>query len=278
MDIAVITHAQDLLFMPTEAGELTSEYMLGAILRALADTLGHRIRVYRGIPPRPQPADLAVLHVDLTRVPPDYLAFGATFPRCLNLRIADISKRSVSGALLGATERWDGPVIVKSNRNFGGLPEQRLHRLAVAESGAAMGPEPRVISSYSIYDSRAAVPAEIRADPELVVEKFLPEREGDAYTTRAWGFCGAAERSTRILSDQPIVKNANATGMVFCEVPEALRARRAQLGIDYGKIDYVMHDGEPVILDVNKTPGRPPSVPGSQWAVEFAEALVRCAS
>ena len=25
------------------------------------------------------------------------------------------------------------------------------------------------------------------------------------------------------------------------------------LGLDYGRIDFVMHEGEPVVLDVNKT-------------------------
>lgn len=277
MDIAIITHAQDLLFVPTAGRSLASEYMLGAIARALADDLGHRVRVYQGIPPRLAPADLAVMHVDLTRVPPEYVAFGATFPQCLNLRVADISKRSMSGALLGAAEPWDGPVITKSNRNFGGLPEQRLHRLAAAHSGSATSPEPRVVSSYSIYGSRTAVPAEVRADPDMVVEKFLPERDGAAYVTRFWGFCGDAERSYRVWSDDPIVKSTNAKGMAPCEVPEALRARRLQLGIDYGKIDYVMHEGAPVVIDVNKTPGQPPVVPGSQWAREYAKALARCA-
>jgi hypothetical protein len=30
--------------------------------------------------------------------------------------------------------------------------------------------------------------------------------------------------------------------------------RREALGFDYGKFDYVEHDGEPILLDANKTP------------------------
>ena len=30
---------------------------------------------------------------------------------------------------------------------------------------------------------------------------------------------------------------------------------RQELGFDYGKFDYVVHDGRPVLLDANKTTG-----------------------
>ncbi len=29
--------------------------------------------------------------------------------------------------------------------------------------------------------------------------------------------------------------------------------------LDYGKFDFVMHDGAPVLLDANRTPGIPPA-------------------
>ena len=37
---------------------------------------------------------------------------------------------------------------------------------------------------------------------------------------------------------------------------EVLDVRR-RLGLDYGKIDYVIHEGQVVILDVNRTPAQP---------------------
>jgi hypothetical protein len=36
--------------------------------------------------------------------------------------------------------------------------------------------------------------------------------------------------------------------------PDAIRRLRRRLGIDDGKLDYVMRDGETVLLDVNRTP------------------------
>ncbi len=120
MHIVVITHAQDHLFRKTGERGMASDYLLGPIVGELGGPLGHKVTVHRGLPDKPIPADLAIMHVDLTRVPDDYVAFGATFPHCINLRAADISKRAVSDALLGPDEAWDGPVIVKSNWNFGG--------------------------------------------------------------------------------------------------------------------------------------------------------------
>ena len=38
-------------------------------------------------------------------------------------------------------------------------------------------------------------------------------------------------------------------------VPEQVLRLRHHLGIDYGKIDYAIHNGEVVIYDVNRTPG-----------------------
>jgi hypothetical protein len=35
----------------------------------------------------------------------------------------------------------------------------------------------------------------------------------------------------------------------------AVREWPAQLGFEYGKFDYVVHDGTPILFDVNKTVG-----------------------
>jgi len=37
-------------------------------------------------------------------------------------------------------------------------------------------------------------------------------------------------------------------------LPEPVLDMRRQLGLDYGKIDYAIHAGQVVILDVNRTP------------------------
>ncbi|MEZ6002120.1 hypothetical protein [Hyphomonas sp.] len=40
----------------------------------------------------------------------------------------------------------------------------------------------------------------------------------------------------------------------FSDIPEELRVIREQMGFDYGKFDYVEHDGKAFLLDANKTP------------------------
>lgn len=274
MRILVITHAQDQLFYPGPSGGMTSDYMLGPILDELHET-GHEINVSRGLPGKTPPADLAILHVDLTVVPPEYAAFAAAFPRCLNLRALDVSKRSVSDALYDGDD-WTGPVIVKSNYNFKGLPELRRNRMDEAVGRAPSYPALKETYDYRIFDSPGLLPPELAADPSLVVEKFMPEREGEAYATRFWVFAGEEERCVRFCSSDPIVKASNSGDMEFCEVPDALREKRAALGFDYGKFDFVMHEGAPILLDANKTPGAPPVPGGGRWvgAAPFARGLI----
>jgi len=50
------------------------------------------------------------------------------------------------------------------------------------------------------------------------------------------------------------VKGSDIIVRESAEVPAALRAERQRLGFDYGKFDFVIHDGEPVLLDANRTP------------------------
>ncbi len=47
-------------------------------------------------------------------------------------------------------------------------------------------------------------------------------------------------------------------------VPDDLRLRRAELGFDFGKFDFVIHEGRAVLLDANRTPSRPPNLSSSQ--------------
>jgi D-alanine-D-alanine ligase-like ATP-grasp enzyme len=51
-----------------------------------------------------------------------------------------------------------------------------------------------------------------------------------------------------------VVKAASAGPREHAEVPEPIVAARRRLGLDYAKLDFVIHDGEPVLLDVNRTP------------------------
>ena len=269
--IAVITHEFDRFQGPWRPfGERDSPYMLFDILTELSRR-GHKVSVLAGTRRRPQ-ADVAILHVDATVVPPDYVDYANRFPRCLNLGVTDISKRRVSQAVLGAGEAWHGPVIVKSNLNHHGLPELRFNLRAGRHGRPTPFPAAREVPRYDVYPARAELPPALLERPDLVVEKFMPEIVPDGFGTRFWVFCGARERCARYISPNPVVKASETIRREPVSVPEELRLLRLALGFDYGKFDFVVHQGRAVLLDANPTPGRPKGV-----RAMLAEAAVNLA-
>ncbi|RWO80996.1 hypothetical protein [Mesorhizobium sp.] len=254
--IVVITHEYDeLLKRRGMLRRWTSSYMLYDIVGEL-QRRKHEVVVARGLSSRPT-GHAALLHVDATVTPDDYVDYGRSFPLCLNVAAADISKRKVSGAVLDANDGWNGPVIVKSNRNSAGDPERRMNRLARRAGQAEPFPEIPEIGEYRIYDTPGEIPDGVTADPNRSVERFVAEREPDGFALRFWVFCGEAERCTRYVSSHRLVKAARFIRKEAVPVPDELRQRRRQLGFDYGKFDFVVHEGKAILLDANKTPGRP---------------------
>ncbi|WP_018232985.1 hypothetical protein [Thioalkalivibrio thiocyanodenitrificans] len=239
--------------------------LLGWRRRYLVDALalrwreaGHRIlkrRTTRHLPD----ADVVILHVDRTVVPGRISDCLKSYPVVLNRQAVDISKRAISRQLVAPGDDYAGPVVVKTDANCGGLPEHPLSRYLPTRFGrgrawakvAAIRPD-----RYPVFAGKAEVPPGVWENPALVVERFLPERRDDLYYLRYWIFLGGKGWAGRLGSPQPIVKFSNAvTPEEPVEVPDALKARRTALGFDYGRFDYVEHDGEVILLDVNKTIG-----------------------
>src|SRR6185295_1196928 len=111
--IVVVTHEFD-IFAYRRGGPQAprqSQYMLFDVLKHL-EARGHDYRLTKG--PNVIPGDLAILHVDMTAIPEEYLALETEYPRTLNFRAVDISKRAISPIVLGPGDDWPGPVIVKS--------------------------------------------------------------------------------------------------------------------------------------------------------------------
>ncbi len=222
---------------------------------------GITVHVVRDGAQAPQ-ADLALVHIDLTTVPERILALGASYPRAFNARVADISRRRYSAHTVGPDDGYRGPVIIKSNCNYGGLPEMKA-RHGRWTGKLLVGLRQRLpwwitrrpgTHNYPILEDAGAVPAWVWADPALLVERFTPEFEDGLYWTRYWLFCGHRDYAVRFGCPTPLVKAGNAVvRQTLDDVPEAVRALRQRLDLDYGKIDYVTHDGHTVILDVNKT-------------------------
>ena len=221
-------------------------------------------------------ADVCLVHVDLSVVADDHLDFAQRYPVALNGRIRDIRKSRISRQLVRPGDDWEGAVIVKSDLNFGGAPERladarargwidrlvrrvdrKIRGRADAESRESIARHPL---DYRIFDRIADVPESIRSRRELVIERFLAERDGERYCVRNMSFLGERASCVLLAGFNPIVNGRTCDRVENVEPhPDAL-AMRAEMNFDYGKFDYVVVDGRVVLLDANKTVGCDPSI------------------
>lgn len=232
-------------------GSLKSmNYFMGEIA-AMWRGDGHIVTLQNG-PADGVTGDILVQHVDMTVIPEDHLAYARRFPVAINARVTDVSKRRISRFLVRPGDDYRGPVIVKADRNHGGYPEAVL-----AAKGLMPANYARIWTDYKIYDTAERVPPAAWTDPDVVVERFLPERREGLYCLRIWMFLGDKETNSICYANEPLVKAANLVRRDPIDppqIPEELRALRDELGFDYGKFDYAMVEGKPILYDANPTP------------------------
>jgi hypothetical protein len=224
---------------------------------------GHEISLVEGLGNWPD-GDVAVMHVDLSVVPSAYSEAAKRYPIVVNGAAVDVRKRLVSRNLVARNDGWTGPVIVKTDLNFSGIPEKQAAECFRRDGNPADLPPGPIVSTtrpYPILGSPDEVPADVWDNPGFVVERFLPEQDALGYWVRAWVFFGDRERCTRYRGTHPIVKSATIVAHEPAPVPEELRAERERLGFDYGKFDFVVRDGQALLLDANRTPSAPPPNP-----------------
>ncbi len=219
--------------------------------------LGHTVRVTVGVDALPE-ADVALLHINLSLVPQLYVEAAQRYPVVLNRGALDIRKRNISRNIINRDDDWDGPVILKTDDNCGGVPEWIAWKRRI-DLGLPAGEEQKPLIKYGLYRHKDQVPAGAWSEPRLIVERFLPECSENNYYLRTWIFFGDHERCRRFASKKPLIKGSDYISYQESIVPELLRNERDRLGFDYGKFDFVVHGGKPVLLDVNKTPGIPPA-------------------
>ena len=228
---------------------------------------GIRVAVQFGLA-GPTASDLLFPHVDASHIPDDYWTYIQGAPRAVNRAVRDIRKTAYTTRLtLGSN--WPGPVIVKTRGNCGGFGDEDLanpgRRSLAARAWSRLSRRPRLerlglawargLRAYHIYDSLDLVPRAAFRNPHLHVERFLPERRGHEYAVRMWTVLGDRWIHRTLIGPDPLVKNRNARLTHDTEPPPPeIIAWRHRLGLDYGKMDYVIHDGTPVLLDVNTTP------------------------
>ncbi|MEE9344350.1 MAG: hypothetical protein V3U88_01960 [Methylococcales bacterium] len=237
-------------------------------------------------------ADIALLHFDATDVPLTYINFVRKFPIAINGRAKNISKTFFSNQIIKKNSDYYGMVIVKTVANAGGLPELHAENYPkirkkfikfigrITSSGKLQNKyiesflwrKVRVLdaSNYPMYLSPQHVPNGVWHNRRMVVEKYLPEQTDDGrYRLRHWYFFGDMEFSRTLISSEPIVKWIRMNdgekhqsrkewvgkkSSKDCQIPKAVREVRKKLGLDYGRIDWALHHGKPVVYDVNKTP------------------------
>jgi hypothetical protein len=253
-DLVVILHERDRLDRP--------RYFLHDMVERWRGD-GMEVHVHRGPDPRVE-APLALLHVNLTRTPKAYLAAARRYPRVINGEVTDISKRRISTGAVARRDGHPGPVIVKTDRNYDGRPELNLEltrrsprRMIRAARNRLPWPyRSHGIGEYPIFEAVDAVPRVVWRNRHLVVEQFRPERAADgSYCLRTWMFLGSRQTHSLSYATGPVVKSRDVVRReVLGEVPAELQAIRRRLGFEFGKFDYVLVDGAPVLYDANRTP------------------------
>jgi len=204
-------------------------------------------------------ADIAILHIDATIVSGKYTQCLSRYPVVLNRNVLNISKTVFSDNIVKSDDDYSGPVIIKTNANCGGRPEATKIRYIWSkltlqwrwEKVNTLDPQ-----KYPVLENKKNIPAGVWGNKNLVVEKFLPERTNGLYFLRYWIFLGNKGWAGRFGASDPIVKFNNMTTKdEMIPVPDELKIWRKKLGFDYGRFDYVEHNGKPVLFDVNKTLG-----------------------
>lgn len=250
--------------------ELSSSSYLVSRLALLWQKEGHTITV--GPSGHPE-ADIGIINIDRTRISVDSLPDNPGGRPLLNSSILDISKRRISSNLLTSDSSYEGKVIIKTNDNHFGLSERSatpfirrsIDSLLKRIFPWSLTRQLWYYKDYPICNNLNSVPEWVWERDDLVVERFVPEMEGKEFVLRIWVFFGDQEYGVRMFSTEPLVKAASITRYEYIEeVPESLRETRRELGMDFGKFDYVVVDGKAILLDVNKTPtvsgGNSPSV------------------
>jgi hypothetical protein len=215
-------------------------------------------------------ADIAILHIDATIVPEKYDQCLSKYPVVLNRNILNISKTVFSNNIVKSDDVYAGPVIIKTNANCGAKPEaskmkyiwSKLTLHCNWEKVSTLNPK-----EYPVFDKKEDIPAGVWKNRNLVVEKFLPEKSNGLFFLRYWIFLGNKGWVGRFGSNDPIVKFSNKITKneilhinteaedETVHVPEELKIWRKKLGFDYGRFDYVEHNGKIILFDVNKTIG-----------------------
>jgi len=214
---------------------------------------GHQVIDHIGLADIPV-TDIVIVHIDLTVIPQEYANLINNFPGIINGKVLDVSRRRFSQILLSKSDNHKGLVIVKTNTNFGGIPEfnkrdnhtpkQFWHDIETLHP-----------HKYPIFKDIKSVPHGVWENDKLIVEPFISNKENGLFYVRYYIFFGDKEFSGRIGSPNPIVKFCNSVSDEEIPLPDEVRQWRKDLKIDFGRLDYLEAEGKYYLIDINKTEG-----------------------
>ena len=234
---------------------------------------GHKVQFFSGIKEKTG-ADLVISQIDMTVRSKAYQAFMQEEKAVLNFGVTDIRKSTFSQLQLFEEDTYQDEVIVKTELNCGGKPDRyvlyktplvkqiplrlshaayRLKQTLKTRSLSPLAYTNKLNKPYRVYSSLADVPKEVFQNKHLIVEKFLPEHTGTEYLLRYCVFLGDRSFAAAFKSQTSQVERDDCV-IRLDAVPENLMALRNEIGLDYGKFDYVEIDGEAIALDINPSP------------------------
>ena len=230
------------------------------------------------------PADAVFVHIDQSIISPEARALALRYPAAINAYATDIRKFRYIDGLLGRDDSWNGPVIVKSNLNYAGMPERNAarqqgpiaRRLLSRVANRLHRQSKYTIQSkedYRIYPTLSDVPRHYFRN-DYVVQKFMAENDGEKNVLREYIFLGDLHYQNIERSDKLIITEDEHVSCEPFEPHPHLLATRRKLGLDYGKIDYTLIDGEPFIFDANKTLGLG-EYGDSEWLADDVAKMLR---
>jgi len=180
-----------------------------------------------------------------------------------------LAKSKISSLILSRDDTYAGPVIVKTDLNSYGWPEYNLLRRQ-AKSGfnpmtylkyryeRHLRPRLRSLPNreYTVFDALSSVPSWIWRDRRYVVEAYKPQFDGEFYHVNYWFFLGDADVAFSVWKAESVVRAylEEQCSPPHSHVPEEVRRVREALRLDFGKLDYLVHDGRAEVIDASRTP------------------------
>ena len=235
------------------------------------------MRHLHGIKERPAGIDLIIPQVNLSVRPAAYREYLDAHPRVVNRALVNVRRTTYSQNRVTRDDAYDGPVVVKTNANFGGLPEHRTmmrspmpvklryvvrsvgrriaQRLARGDAAKLAHADVVAPKDYRVFDSKRELPDAVFENDALIVERFRPERRGEQFISRNHSFLGSGGFTVWECSSQPLIRgDPKAVTEIHADDAQIKGVARS-LGMEYGKLDYGMDEnGELVLFDVNPTP------------------------